>query len=118
MKRYRTILLITPLLLAGCGGGGGTTGSDVSAGAPEGTQGTTGEVALPASAAGRLLASNCFQCHGTDGAGGFERIAGGEAGEIWEFRTKTASDDIMAAHAQGYTEAQLWALVGYLNQIR
>jgi mono/diheme cytochrome c family protein len=121
MKRYRTILLITPLLLAGCGGGGGTTGSDVPTEAhegTEGTQGTTGEVVLPTSTAGRLLASNCFQCHGTNGTGGFERIAGGEAGEIWEFRTKTASADIMAAHAQGYTEAQLQALVGYLNQIR
>ncbi len=24
--------------------------------------------------AGRLLASNCFQCHGTNGSGGVERI--------------------------------------------
>ena len=67
---------------------------------------------------GRLLASNCFQCHGTNGSGGFERITGGEAGEIREFRSKTASKDIMAAHAQGYTDAQIEALVSYLNQLR
>lgn len=66
---------------------------------------------------GRLLASNCFQCHGTNGSGGFERIAG-EAGEIREFRSKIASKDIMAAHAQGYTDAQIEALVSYLNQLR
>lgn len=115
MKRYRTILLITPLLLVGCGGGNGTAESDVSS---EETERTTGEVTLPATTEGRLLASNCFQCHGTNGTGGFERIAGGEAGEIWEFRSETASANIMAAHAQGYTEAQLQALMGYLNQIR
>ncbi|MFD2451435.1 c-type cytochrome [Ideonella paludis] len=33
--------------------------------------------------AGRLLASNCFQCHGTNGAGpGFDRLAGKSANEI------------------------------------
>ena len=79
-------------------------------------------LALPATAQttappeGRLLASNCFQCHGTNGTGGFDSIRGGEAEEITEFLTKTASRDIMAAHAQGYTPAQLDAIVKYLNQ--
>ena len=73
---------------------------------------------IPASTAGRLLASNCFQCHGTNGSGGFERITGGEAGEIREFRSKIANKDIMAAHAQGFTDAQIEALVSYLNQLR
>ena len=65
---------------------------------------------------GRLLASNCFQCHGTLGRGGFDNIRGGEAGEVREYVGKTASADIMAAHAQGYTPAQLDAIVKYLNQ--
>jgi hypothetical protein len=73
-------------------------------------------VAQPASTAGRLLASNCFQCHGTLGRGGFDNIRGGEAGEVREYLGKTASGDIMAAHAQGYTPAQLDAIVKYLNQ--
>lgn len=73
-------------------------------------------VAQPASTAGRLLASNCFQCHGTLGRGGFDNIRGGEAGEVREYLGKTASGDIMAAHAQGYTRAQLDAIVQYLNQ--
>ncbi len=73
-------------------------------------------VAQPANTTGRLLASNCFQCHGTLGRGGFDNIRGGEAGEVSEYLGKTASGDIMAAHAQGYTPAQLDAIVKYLNQ--
>jgi len=75
-------------------------------------------VPVPTTTAGRLLASNCFQCHGTNGSGGFERITGGEAGEIREFRSKIANKDIMAAHAQGFTDAQIEALVSYLDQLR
>lgn len=73
-------------------------------------------VAQPANTTGRLLASNCFQCHGTLGRGGFDNIRDGEAGEVREYLGKTASADIMAAHAQGYTPAQLDAIVKYLNQ--
>ena len=32
---------------------------------------------------GRLLASNCFQCHGTDGRSGFEEINGKSSTEIY-----------------------------------
>jgi mono/diheme cytochrome c family protein len=69
-----------------------------------------------ASTEGRLLASNCFQCHGTNGTGGFDSIRGSEANEVLEFLTKTASKDIMAAHAQGYTRAQLLKIIAYLQQ--
>ncbi len=73
-------------------------------------------VSQPVSSAGRLLASNCFQCHGTGGLGGFERIRGGEASEVFEYTGRTANTSIMAAHAQGFTRAQLDAIVSYLNQ--
>lgn len=73
-------------------------------------------VAQPANTTGRLLASNCFQCHGTLGRGGFDSIRGSEAGEVLEYLSKPASSDIMAAHAQGYTRAQLDAIVTYLKQ--
>lgn len=78
--------------------------------------GSTTPVAQPASTTGRLLASNCFQCHGTLGRGGFDSIRGGEASEVIEYLGKSASGDIMAAHAQGYTRAQLDAIVSYLKQ--
>ncbi len=70
----------------------------------------------PANTAGRLLASNCFQCHGTGGMGGFSNIRGSEAAEVKEYLGRSASSDIMAAHAQGYTSAQLDAIIAYLQQ--
>ena len=66
--------------------------------------------------AGRLLASNCFQCHGTGGVGGFDRIRGSDAAEVRDYLRKPARSDIMAAHAQGYTSAQLDAIIAYLKQ--
>lgn len=73
---------------------------------------TTSAVEVP----GRLLASNCFQCHGTGGVGGFERIRGSDASELKDYLGKPARNDIMAAHAQGYTSAQLDAIIAYLKQ--
>jgi sulfide dehydrogenase cytochrome subunit len=67
--------------------------------------------------AGRLLASNCFQCHGTNGSGGFERLTGESAAsivkELREMRVK-ASPGIMEIHARGYNDAQLQLLANYL----
>ena len=94
----------------------GLTSADTEL-ASEMQKATSGTVtAPPANAEGRLLASNCFQCHGTNGTGGFESIRGGEAKEVMEFLTKPASKEIMAAHAQGYTTAQLQKIIAYLQQ--
>ena len=43
---------------------------------------------------GRLLASNCFACHGTNGrpAGGFDRLAGESASEIYDELKEMAGD--------------------------
>jgi mono/diheme cytochrome c family protein len=103
--------------LAACGGGSDTGTADlVPAGKSRTTSTTTATVAQPANTEGRLLASNCFQCHGTMGLGGFDKIRGSEASEVLEFMTKTASRDIMAAHAQGYTPEQLKKIIAYLQQ--
>lgn len=61
---------------------------------------------------GRLLASNCFQCHGTNGKGpGFDSLAGKSSNEIFgdlkEFQSGKEGNGIMAKHAMGYTDAQL-----------
>ena len=73
-------------------------------------------VVQPTNTSGRLLASNCFQCHGTGGVGGFENIKKGEASEIRAYLNKPANSGIMAAHAQGYTTAQINAIITYLQQ--
>ncbi|MBL8433544.1 MAG: hypothetical protein JNL99_01285 [Zoogloea sp.] len=78
--------------------------------------GTTTTLTQPANTKGRLLASNCFQCHGTGGVGGFDRIRGGDASEVKEFLRKPAGSGIMAAHAQGYTSSQLDLIIAYLKQ--
>lgn len=118
--RLLPLLTLLPLLLAACGGGGSSSTDDPAADTrvPEG-------IAMPASvgdavldAQGRLLASNCFQCHGTGGSGGFDDIRGSEAEELREYRDlarEPARADIMAAHAQGYTDAQITLIIRYLK---
>lgn len=67
---------------------------------------------------GRLLASGCFQCHGTNGArGGFDSLAGKSRqdllNELNEMRTKSARSNIMNPHARGYTPLQLSLIADY-----
>ena len=100
--------------LAACGGGGSDSAASDNPPGGGGGGGTT-----PVNADARLLASNCFQCHGTNGGGGFESIRGDEAGEVREYRNlgnQPANRDIMAAHAQGYTDEQITLIVRYLQQ--
>ena len=81
---------------------------------------TSAQTAPPA---GRLLASNCFQCHGTNGKGpGFDTLAGNSASEIYkdlkEFQSGKEGNGIMAKHAMGYTDAQLLSLSSWLSTQR
>lgn len=70
---------------------------------------------------GRLLASGCFQCHGTDGKGGFEKLAGESKTEILEemkeYQAKSARKDIMGPHGRGYTDAQIEAIATYFASL-
>ena len=104
--------LLLGTLLTGCGGGSDTATADRIGSSTS----TTSTVTQPLNTNGRLLASNCFQCHGTLGLGGFDKIRGSDAQEVLEYLTQPASSDIMAAHAQGYTLDQLKAIVAYLQQ--
>jgi len=71
---------------------------------------------------GRLLASNCFQCHGTDGRGDgtFDRLAGKSASDIYgdlrEMKAENKRGEIMTIHALGYTDAQLRAIAEYFSK--
>ncbi|MEW5787955.1 MAG: c-type cytochrome [Pseudomonadota bacterium] len=78
---------------------------------------------LAASAAqaepGRLLASQCAQCHGTNGAGpGFDELAGKNANdtydELIEMKYRSNIEGIMDRQARGYTDAQLRLIADYL----
>lgn len=68
---------------------------------------------------GRLLASNCFQCHGTNGKGtGFERLTGKSADKLFkemkEQQSGKEGEGIMSRHAHGYSDAQLRELTRWL----
>ncbi len=70
---------------------------------------------------GRLLASNCFQCHGTNGNGpGFDRLAGKSARKLFkemkEYQSGEEGKGIMATHAMGYTDVQLREISQWLSQ--
>lgn len=71
---------------------------------------------------GRLLASNCFQCHGTNGTGGFERLAGKSANDIYgdlkDMQRKPSGENLMVPHAKGYTDAQLRSIADFLAGVR
>lgn len=83
----------------------------------------TAQAQTAVSPAGRLLASNCFQCHGTNGKGpGFDKLAGKSASELYkemkEFQAGKEGDNIMARHVMGYTDAQLQSLASWLSTQR
>jgi cytochrome c553 len=72
---------------------------------------------------GQLLASNCFQCHGTNGKGpGFERLAGKSANEIYkemkDMQRENAGSNLMARHSHGYSDEQLTQLSAWLSTQR
>ena len=71
---------------------------------------------------GRLLASNCFQCHGTNGRdGAWDGLTGKSADELLkklrEMKTERVGNDIMKQHARAYSDAQLQLIAGYLSKL-
>jgi sulfide dehydrogenase cytochrome subunit len=72
---------------------------------------------------GRLLASGCFQCHGTNGLnGGFGTLAGVGKEDLLnklnqDMRTKDARISIMNPHARGYTSYQLSLIANYFSRL-
>jgi sulfide dehydrogenase cytochrome subunit len=75
---------------------------------------------LPARAdPGRLLAAQCAQCHGTNGAGpGFDEIAGENANDLFEELIEMKYrpvEGIMDRQARGYSDAQLQLIADFLS---
>lgn len=71
---------------------------------------------------GRLLASGCFQCHGTNGmSGAFDTLAGdGQAdmlNKLNDMRTKSARSNIMYPHADGYSADELYWITLYFSKL-
>lgn len=68
---------------------------------------------------GRSLASNCFQCHGTNGYG-MEHLAGMKVneliGEMNEMKAKNVGADIMNVHAQAYTADEVKLIADFFSK--
>jgi cytochrome c553 len=81
---------------------------------------TTAPAQNAASPPGRLLASNCSQCHGTsEQAPGFDKLTGKSAAKLYkelkEYQSGKEGENIMARHAMGFTDAQLRDLSRWLS---
>lgn len=149
--RVSVALLSLCVVLSGCGSGGASTtsstttssnqsqdsdsntaststseSSDSSTSSTSSSSTATSSNAASSSAVnrdGRLLASQCFQCHGTNGhsLNGIDSLAGESASEIIEemseYQQKSANSDIMAAQAHGYSSAEIQLLADYLGTL-
>jgi cytochrome subunit of sulfide dehydrogenase len=72
--------------------------------------------------AGQLLASQCAQCHGTNGNGpGFDELAGKGANELYnelrEMKNRVLIEGIMDRQARGYTDGQLRLIADFLSSL-
>ena len=71
----------------------------------------------------RLLASQCAQCHGTNGhaVGDIDSLAGESEREIYEelaeMRGEDRPDDIMDHQALGYTDDQIRRIAAYYGTV-
>jgi len=99
------------LFLQGCGGGSSSTISDDDA---------TTDILLPTAYtadAGRLLGSQCAQCHGTNGISSneWDSIAGED-----ELEDEIFEDDepIMSAQAHGYTSEEIILIGNWLKTLQ
>jgi len=76
----------------------------------------SGNIDLP----GRVLASNCFQCHGTNGYAGElkigEQSASSIISDINEMKTKDPRSNIMNVHARAYTAEEIKIIADYISK--
>jgi len=110
MKALISTFAVTAVfIISGCGGGGGDSTTTTSSQTPT----------LPTSYTkddGRLLASQCAQCHGTNGysQSDWDSIAG-EDDLLEEFR-EYSTFHIMGAQAQGYSDSEVALMQDYLSK--
>ena len=131
MKIDRNIPLSLVLggLLVACGGGGTATSSNTDSNTASTGSTTTATAAVSSTApnisapdGARLLASQCFQCHGMNGISttDIDSIAGDSAAHLVEemlemkYSTKV---DIMHYQAKGYSEDEIRSMAQYLSAL-
>lgn len=69
----------------------------------------------------RMIASQCAQCHGTDGhsTGDIDEIAGEDIADLYDelldMKGEDRPDDVMDHQALGYTDEQLYRIARYYS---
>jgi len=129
MKFYTTIplLLAVGVFVTACGGGTSSSPSaDDSSSAAVDTRGETDQETSPSGTTipdgARLLASQCFQCHGTDGYSrtGIDSLSGESGAELVDEMLEMVyetDDDLMHYQARGYSEEQVRAIAAYIASL-
>lgn len=119
MKR-NSLSLLGLVLLANSSLVASVAAEDYTGGALSNTNITAAGVVVPDG--GRLLASQCFQCHGTDGKSttGIDSLAGESQNEIVsEMREMKARNrvDLMHYQAKAYTDTQIQMIAAYFASV-
>jgi len=120
MKRNNLPLLGALALLASQSFLSNANAADYTGGSLSNTNITAAGVVVPDGA--RLLAAQCFQCHGTDGKSttGIDSLAGESQNElISEMREMKAKNkvDLMHYQAKAYTDAQIQLIAAYFASV-
>ena len=119
MKR-NYLFLLGLALLANSSLVSNVAAEDYTGGSLSNTNITAAGVVVPDGA--RLLASQCFQCHGTDGKSttGIDSLAGESQNElVSEMREMKAKNrvDLMHYQAKAYTDAQIQMIAVYFASV-
>ena len=113
---WKLSALASALILAGCGGSSTAPDESIDDGVDSSTPPTA--IILPTTYtadAGRLLGSQCAQCHGTNGisTNEWDSIAGEDdlLDEIYD------DEPIMSAQAHGYTDEEIILIGNWLKTL-
>lgn len=130
LKMITPLLLLTGLLLSACADsdvvddGNNSNPTDASNSTNNGNNSDSNNpIVSPGGTiitdGARLLASQCFQCHGTDGRSqtDIDSLAGESERELIEEMLEMRRDndnDLMTYQAHGYSDAQIRAIAAYI----
>lgn len=118
-----TLLMAAGLLLSACGEDGAFNtayAADYTGTDSANTNFTRAGAVIPDGS--RLLAAQCFQCHGTNGQSttGIDSLAGESENELLqEMREMKAEtdNDLMHYQARGYTDVQIQMIAAYIASL-
>lgn len=124
------LLLAAGVFVSACGGGASSSTDDnssydtvdTSSETDQETGGGTSPSGSTIPDGARLLASQCFQCHGTDGHSqtDIDSLSGESEAELIEEMQEMVSEsdhDLMHFQARGYTDEQVRAIAAYISSL-